>query len=115
VIDVLVHSLQDLVERDPGFVALMFELFISGRRKAEIAAEFAALQRATRTKVAELLAAKEADGVVRLGAEPEAVAAVLLALADGLALRMLGEPEHDHGSALRAATDAARTLIAAHD
>jgi AcrR family transcriptional regulator len=115
VIDVLVHSLQDLVERDPGFVALMFELFISGRRKAEIAAEFAALQAATRTKVAELLAAKQADGVVHLDAQPEAVAAVLLALADGLALRILGEPEHDHGPAVRAATGAARTLITAQN
>ena len=74
----------------------MFELFTSGRRNPEIAAEFAALQRATRTQVAELLAAKQAEGVVRLADEPEAVAAVLLALADGLALRMLGEPEHDH-------------------
>ena len=48
VIAALVHSLEDLVERDPGFVALMFELFTSGRRNPEIAAEFAALQRATR-------------------------------------------------------------------
>jgi D-arabinose 1-dehydrogenase-like Zn-dependent alcohol dehydrogenase len=93
----------------------MFELFISGRRKPEIAAEFAALQRVTRSKVAELLAAKQADGVVQLAAEPEAVAAVLLALADGLALRMLGEPDHDHGPAVRAATVAARSLISAHD
>jgi AcrR family transcriptional regulator len=112
VIDVLVHSLQDLVERDPGFVALMFELFTSGRRNPEIAAEFAALQRATRTRVAELLAARQREGVVRLRDEPEAVAAVLLSLADGLALRLLGEPEHDHGPTLAAATAAARALIA---
>jgi AcrR family transcriptional regulator len=112
VIDVLVHSLQDLVERDPGFVALMFELFISGRRKAEIAAEFAALQRATRMHVAALLAARQREGVIRLRDEPEAVAAVLLSLADGLALRLLGEPEHDHRATLAAATAAARALIA---
>jgi AcrR family transcriptional regulator len=111
VLSVLVHSLTDLVERDPGFVALMFELFTSGRRNPEIATEVAALQRATRTKVAELLAAKQADGVVHLAADPDAVAAVLLALADGLALRLLGEPEHDHEPAVRAATEAARTLI----
>jgi hypothetical protein len=36
---------------------------------------------------------------------------VLLALADGLALRLLGEPEHDHRPALRAATAAARALL----
>jgi AcrR family transcriptional regulator len=112
VIDVLVRSLEDLVERDPGFVALMFELFTSGRRNPEIATEFAALQRATRTHVAELLAAREREGVIRLTDEPEAVAAVLLSLADGLALRLLGEPDHDHGPTLAAATAAARTLIA---
>jgi AcrR family transcriptional regulator len=112
VIAVLLHSLEDLVERDPGFVALMFELFTSGRRNPEIAAEFATLQRATRTHVAELLAAKQREGVVRLGDEPEAVAAFLLALADGLALRLLGEPEHDHRGTLAAATTAARALSA---
>src|SRR3954469_14613057 len=31
VIGVLLHSLEELVERDPGFVALRFELFTSGR------------------------------------------------------------------------------------
>jgi AcrR family transcriptional regulator len=114
VIAVLVHSLEDLVERDPGFVALMFELFTSGRQNAEIAAEFAALQRATRRRLAELLAARQADGAVRLADAPEAVAAVLLSLADGLALRLLGEPDGDHRPALRAATAAARTLLDSH-
>jgi AcrR family transcriptional regulator len=112
VIAVLVHSLEDLVDRDPGFVALMFELFTSGRQNPEIAAEFAALQRVTREQVARQLAARERDGAIRLSDAPEAVAAVLLALADGLALRLLGEPEHDHRATLDAATAAARALIA---
>ena len=115
VIAVLLHSLEDLVERDPGFVALRFELFTSGRRNPEIAAEFAALQRATRSHVAELLAAKEREGVVRLADDAEAVAAVLLSLADGLALSLLGEPEHDHRATLGAATAAARTLLEGND
>ena len=115
VIDVLVHSLEDLVDRDPGFVALMFELFTSGRRNPEIAAAFASLHSATRSRLAELLAAREREGVVRLADEPEAVAAVLLSLADGLALRLLGEPAHDHRPALRAATEAARALLARSD
>jgi AcrR family transcriptional regulator len=115
VIGALLHTLEDLVQRDPGFVALRFELFTSGRRNPEIAAEFAALQRATRTHVAELLAAKQREGVVALADEPEAVAAVLLSLADGLALALLGEPEHDHRHTLGAATAAARALIADPD
>jgi BetI-type transcriptional repressor, C-terminal len=96
-------------------VALMFELFTSGRRNPEIAAEFAELQRATRTRLAELLAARQEQGAVRLADEPEAVAAVLLSLADGFALRLLGEPANDHGPALRAATAAARTLLTHSD
>jgi AcrR family transcriptional regulator len=115
VIDVLVHSLEELVDRDPGFVALMFELFTSGRGNPEIADAFAALHSATRSRLAELLAAKQQEGVLRLADEPEAVAAVLLSLADGLALRLLGEPEHDHRPALRAATQAARALLAESD
>jgi AcrR family transcriptional regulator len=115
VIAVLLHSLENLVERDPGFVALRFELFSSGRRNPEIAAEFAALQRATRTHVAELLAAKEREGVVRLADDAEAVAAVLLSLADGLALSLLGEPEHDPRVTLGAASTAARTLFLGND
>jgi AcrR family transcriptional regulator len=112
VIDVMVHSLEDLVERDPGFVALLFELFTSSRRNPEIAAELAELHRRTRDGVAELLARKQEEGVVRLGAEPEGVAAVLLSLGDGLALRMLAEPGHDHRPALRAGVVAAEALIA---
>jgi AcrR family transcriptional regulator len=92
--------------------ALMFELFTSGRRNPEIAAEFAALQRVTREHVGRLLAAREREGVIRLTDEPEAVAAVLLSLADGLALRLLGEPDRDHRATLDAATAAARALIA---
>jgi AcrR family transcriptional regulator len=112
VIDVMVRSLEDLVERDPDFVALLFELFSSARRNAEIAAELAELHRRMRGQVAGRLAGKQAEGVVRLAAEPEAVAAVLLSLADGLALRLLSEPEHDHRAALRAGTTAARALVA---
>jgi AcrR family transcriptional regulator len=112
VITALVRSLEELVERDPGFVALMFELFTSGRRNPEIAAEFGALQRVTREHVARLLAAREREGVIRLTDDAETVAAVLLSLADGLALRLLGEPDRDHGATLDAATAAARALIA---
>ena len=49
---------------------------------------------------------------MRLGDEPDAVAGVLLALADGLALRFLIEPELDPRPILAAAVAAARALIA---
>ncbi|HKG37441.1 MAG TPA: TetR/AcrR family transcriptional regulator [Conexibacter sp.] len=111
-IDALVSSLEQLIGRDPGFVVLMHELFTLSRRNEEIAGELATLARVARTDIAASLDAKQAEGVVRLGDEPDAVAGVLLALADGLALRFLIEPELDPRPILAAAVAAARALIA---
>ncbi|HEU4702565.1 MAG TPA: TetR/AcrR family transcriptional regulator [Conexibacter sp.] len=111
-IDALVRSLEELIERDPAFVVLMYELFTLSRRNEEIAGELAALCRQTRETLAASLAAKQAEGVVRLGDDAEAVSGVLLALADGLALRFLTEPDVDPRPTLKAAVAAARALIA---
>ena len=67
---VLVRSLEELVERDPAFVALHFELFTSSRRTPEIAAELAALHRRIREHVAEQLEAKRAEGVIAMARTP---------------------------------------------
>jgi len=111
-IDAMVRSLEHMIEADPGFVVLLFELFTLSRRNEEIAGEMAALCRQTRETLAASLAAKQHEGVVRLGADADAVAGVLLALADGLALRFLTEPDVDPRPTLKAAVAAARALIA---
>jgi AcrR family transcriptional regulator len=111
-IDALVRSLEDLVDADPGFVVLMFELFTLSRRNDDIAGELAALCRQSRETLAASLAAKQHEGVVRLGDDADAVAGVLLALADGLALRFLTETDLDPRPTLKAAVAAARALIA---
>ncbi|HEX7292155.1 MAG TPA: TetR/AcrR family transcriptional regulator [Conexibacter sp.] len=111
-IDAMVRSLEDLVGRDPGFVVLMHELFTLSRRNEEIAGELATLARAARGDLAASLSAKQDEGVVRLGDDPDAVAGVLLALADGLALRFLTEPDLDPRPMLKAAVAAAHALIA---
>jgi AcrR family transcriptional regulator len=111
VIDALVRSLGDMVKHDPAFLAGLFELFTVARRNPDIAAELAELTRRTRDRLAGVLAAKEREGVLRLGAAPESVAAVLLALGDGFALRMLSEPETDPGAAIAAGVVAARALL----
>jgi AcrR family transcriptional regulator len=110
-VDVLVVGLRDMVRRDPDLVTLVFELFTLSRRNPEIAAEFAALQRRTRDHVASVLADKQAEGVLTLRAEADAVADVLLSLGDGLALRMLAEPEVDFGPSVASAVRAVRTLL----
>lgn len=107
----LVRSLEDLCENDPGFVALIFELFTSSRRNADIKAELAELYRRTRDHLAEQLQRKQDEGVIQLTADPEAVATVLFSLADGISIRMLSQTDEDFGPALRAGAACARTLI----
>jgi hypothetical protein len=110
---VLLRSLEDVVEHDPAFFTLMFEIFTLARRNEEIAAEMAELTRRTRAQLAELLGSKQHDGVLELAAEPDAVAAVLFALGDGLALWALSEPGRDLRPTLRAGVACARTLLGA--
>jgi AcrR family transcriptional regulator len=113
-IDALVRSLEDMVEHDPGFVTLVFELFTAARRNDEIATEVAELYRRTREHVAALLEAKQAEGVLQLHDEPEAVATILFVLGDGIAMRMLIEPGLHFAATLRAGIACARALLADH-
>jgi AcrR family transcriptional regulator len=111
VVDGLVASMRAMVLEDPAFVTVVFELFALSRRNAEIAGEFAGLLRRTREHLAGLLRAKHDAGVLRLQAQPEAVADVLLSLADGVALRMLAEGERDFEATVRAGMRAVRALL----
>jgi AcrR family transcriptional regulator len=110
-IDLLVFSLEEVVDNESDFITVVFELFSLSRRNEDIAAEFAELLRRTRSHVAELLAAKHAEGVLHLRADPEAVAEVLFSLADGVALRMLAEPERDFSETVAAGVAAVRALL----
>ncbi len=109
-IAVLVASLEDVVRNDPGFVTLLFELFVLSRRHEEVAAEFTELLSRPREQVAALLRAKVADGVLRLSADPDAVVDVLFSLADGIWLRMLAE-ERDFTPTIAAAVHCVRALL----
>ena len=110
-IDLMAQSLQETIREDPDFVTLVFELFTLSRRNADIALEYAGLMRRTREQVAGMLAAGEKEGILRLHAEPEAVAEVLFSLGDGFALRMLSEPERDFSNSLSAGILCARALL----
>jgi len=112
IVEALVASLQGLVRDDPDFIVVVFELFTLARRNEEIAAEFAETLRRTRAHVARLLQSKQDEGAVALRADPPAVADVLFAMADGIALRMLAEPERDFARAIEAGARAVRALLA---
>jgi AcrR family transcriptional regulator len=110
-IDLMAQDLQETVAEDPDFVTLVFELFTLSRRNADIAAEYAGLMRGTREQVAGMLAKAQREGILRLHADPEAIAEILFSLGDGLALRMLSEPGRDFGATIRAGIRCARALL----
>jgi AcrR family transcriptional regulator len=110
-IDLMAENLQVTVREDPDFVTLVFELFTLSRRNPDIAIEYAELLRRTREQVAGMLAVGQREGILRLHAEPEAVAETLFSLADGFALRMLAEPDRDFTATVQAGIACARALL----
>jgi len=111
VIGVLVANLEDSVQNEPGFWVLLFELFTAGRRNPEIQREIGALFTRTREHVAEIFRSKEREGVLKLRGDADAVVGFLFAVADGLALQMLTDPNRDHADVIAAGTLAARSLL----
>lgn len=111
ILEVLVTDLQDSVQNEPGFWVLLFELFTAGRRNPDIRRELGELFKRTRDHVADILRAKEREGVIALRLDADAVVGFLFALADGFALQMLSDPDRDHAPAIAAGTEAARHLL----
>ena len=103
VLEILVADLQDSIQNDPGFWVLLFDLFTAGRRNPEIQREVGELFNRTRDHVADILRAKQAEGVISPGVEINAVVALLFAMADGIALQVLSDPERDHTGVIEAA------------
>lgn len=107
----MAQSLERTVAEEPDFVTLLFELFALSRRNEDIAVEYAALVRRMREHLAAMLAAAQAEGVLSLAANADAVAEILFSLADGFALRMLAEPERDFSATISAGIACARALV----
>ena len=110
-VDLLRVTLEELVRDEPEVMTVVYELFLLSRRNAEVAVAFREVMHRTREAVAAILARKEREGVLVLRGAPEAVAGVLFGLADGLALRMLGEPERDWAPTIAAGLVAVRALL----
>ncbi len=111
VLDVLVSSLTDLIDNDPGFFLLLYELFSAGRRNPDIQHEVGQLFERTRSHVGAVLRAKEAEGVLKLRFDAEAVVSYLFAVGDGFALQALSDPKRDSSAALEAGAASARYLL----
>jgi len=111
VLDVLVASLTDMIDNDPGFFLLLYELFSAGRRNPDIQHEVGQLFEATRSHVAKVFRAKEDEDILSLRFDADAVVAYLLAVADGFALQSLSDPNRDMTPALEAGAASARFLL----
>jgi AcrR family transcriptional regulator len=111
VIDALVRSFEEIIGESSAVVTF-YELFVLGQRNAEIAAELARLAQRTRERLAEALRAGSHAGLFELRAAPGDVASFLFALADGVTIRRLSEPELDVRPLMDQAVAAARALLA---
>jgi AcrR family transcriptional regulator len=111
VIEALVASLTDMIENEPSFFLLLFELFSAGRRTSDIQHEVGQLFEKTRSHVADVLRSKEDEGVLSLRFKAEDVVSYLFALGDGFALQALSDPSRDSTGAFEAGAASARFLL----
>ena len=111
VIQGLVASLNDVIENEPGFFFLLFELFSAGRRNPDIQKEVGQLFERTRTHVAEVLDSKQEEGVVNLRFPAVDVVSYLFALGDGVALQVLSDKSRDSAGTFAVGVSTARYLL----
>jgi AcrR family transcriptional regulator len=111
VIEALVASLTDMIENEPGFFLLLFELFSAGRRNPDIQKEVGQLFERTRSHVADVLRSKEEEGVLSLRFAAEDVVSYLFALGDGVALQVLSDSSRDSSGTFAVGVASARYLL----
>jgi AcrR family transcriptional regulator len=92
-------------------VVMFYEMMTLAQRNAEISAELAELGRRTREHMAAALRAKAQDGVLRLNADADVLAIFLFALADGVTVRKLSEPDLDIAPVVGQAVAAVRAVL----
>jgi len=110
VLDALVRSFDDWLGDVPA-PGMIYEMLTLAQRNEEIAAELAELGRRTRSHLGDALERKRAGGVLSLRVDPELAAMFLFALADGVIVRRLSEPELDIGPLTEQAIAAARAVL----
>jgi AcrR family transcriptional regulator len=110
VLDALVRSFEEWLGDGPAPL-MIYEVLTLAQRNEEIATELAALGRRTRSHLSGALERKRDSGVLALRIDPELTATFLFALADGVMVRRLSEPEFDIGPLTEQAIIAARAVL----
>lgn len=112
IVDVLVTSLEAFLDQDASDdAALIYEMFSASRHHEEMQSEMAELYRRVREQVGAALREKEREGIATLRGDADAVASILFALADGMALQRLSDPDWDSREAFAAGALTARHLL----
>ena len=106
-------GLEEFLEDDAGGQAVIYEMLSASRHSEEIRAELAELYRQWRERLAGWLRTKEREGVIRLQADPEAVASILFSLGDGFGIQVLSDPELGPQAAFELGVATARRLLGA--
>jgi AcrR family transcriptional regulator len=112
VIQALVVGLEEFIG-EPRSQAVIYEMLSASRRSEEIRAELGELYRRWRDHMAVALREKEREGVVRLQAEPEAVASMLLALGDGFGIQVISDADWNRDAAFELGVRLARQMLGA--
>jgi AcrR family transcriptional regulator len=113
IIVALVSSAESFIDDEPTGAIAVCELMAASRTSEEIGAELAELYRRWREHLAAALREKEREGVIGLRSDAETVAALLFALADGIGLQVMADPEWDRGPSFELGAQTARHLLGA--
>jgi AcrR family transcriptional regulator len=111
VLGALVHTFEQFIGEGPKPGVMFFEMLTLAQRNLEIAKHLAELGQSFRAFIAEELRAKDQAGEIELRTDPDTAATFVLALADGLTVRLLSEPDFDIGLAVAQAAAATRALL----
>src|SRR4051812_7769280 len=112
VIDALTHALREFMNQEPGAHLALQELTTLAMRKPEFQQHRARLHTAYRDTLAELLAERQRHGVLAVSSDPQAVAALLIALGHGIATETAADPQWDATAALELARAVTYRLLA---
>ena len=115
IVQALVAGLEEFLEDEPGGPAVIYEMLSASRHSEEIRAELAELYRQSREQLAGWLRTKEREGVIRLQAEPEAVASMLFSLGEGFGMQVLSDPDWDKQAAFDLGVATARRMLGASE
>jgi hypothetical protein len=115
IVAALVVGLEEFIEDERANRSVVYEMLSASKHSDEIKAEMAELYRTWRANLADGLRRKEAEGVIHLEADAEAVASILFSLGDGFGIQVVSDPEWDREAAFELGVRTARRLLGAAD